>query len=171
MGIGGAHPRSAVPNRESDVITVTRETDASPRDVWDVISDGWSYAGWVVGASRIRAVEGHWPAKGSRIHHSVGAWPVLLGDESVVLESEPAALIRLSARARPVGEAWVEILLLPHGRGTRIEMREDVRRGPVTLVPAMVRQLGIAPRNRETLRRLALLAERNAHPDQTSTLQ
>ena len=157
--------------KESDVITVTRETEASPQDVWAVIGDGWSYAGWVVGASRIRAVEGDWPAKGSRIHHSVGAWPVLLGDESVVLESEPAALIRLAARARPLGEAWVEIALLAHGSGTRIEMREDVRSGPVRLVPAMVRQLGIAPRNRETLRRLALLAERNAHPDQTSTLQ
>lgn len=153
------------------MITVTRETEASPQDVWAVISDGWSYAGWVVGASRIRAVEGDWPAKGSRIHHSVGAWPVLLGDESVVLESEPAALIRLAARARPLGEAWVEIALLPHGSGTRIEMREDVQSGPVRLVPAMVRQLGITPRNRETLRRLALLAERNAHPDQTSTVE
>ena len=153
------------------MITVTRETEASPQDVWAVISDGWSYAGWVVGASRIRAVEGDWPAKGSRIHHSVGAWPVLLGDESVVLESEPAALIRLAARARPLGEAWVEIALLPHGGGTRIEMREDVQSGPVRLVPAMVRQLGITPRNRETLRRLALLAERNAHPDQTSTVE
>ena len=153
------------------MITVTRETEASPQDVWAVISDGWSYAGWVVGASRIRAVEGDWPAKGSRIHHSVGAWPVLLGDESVVLESEPAALIRLAARARPLGEAWIEIALLPHGSGTRIEMREDVQSGPVRLVPAMVRQLGITPRNRETLRRLALLAERNAHPDQTSTVE
>ncbi|WP_324188972.1 SRPBCC family protein [Nocardia farcinica] len=37
-----------------------------------VLSDGWLYAGWVVGASHIRDVDPDWPGVGSRIHHSVG---------------------------------------------------------------------------------------------------
>lgn len=152
------------------MIAVTRETPASPDAVWAVVADGWSYAGWVVGASRIRAVESSWPAAGSRIHHSVGAWPALLDDETLVLEVEPGIRLRLRARTRPLGEAWVEFTLEPLGTGTRIEMREDVASGPVRLAPKPVRQRAVAARNRETVRRLALLAERNEHPDATSTV-
>jgi hypothetical protein len=43
----------------------------------------------VVGASRIREVEPDWPAKGSRIHHSFGVWPLVIDDDTEVLRSEP----------------------------------------------------------------------------------
>ena len=141
------------------MITVTRHTSASPEDVWAVIADGWTYAAWVVGASRIRDVEPEWPAEGSRIHHSVGSWPLLLSDETVVTLVEPGRLIRLQARSRPFGEAFVEIEVQPEGGGSRIEMREDAVDGPLTWVPGPLRQLAIGPRNAETLQRLALLAE------------
>lgn len=149
---------------------MNRETPASPDAVWAVVAHGWSYAGWVVGASRIRAVERSWPAAGARIHHSVGAWPALLDDETFVLEVEPGARLRLRARTRPLGEAWVEVTVDPLGTGTRIGMREDVASGPVRLVPVPVRQRAVAARNHESLRRLALLAERNEHPDATFTV-
>ncbi|HEU5143943.1 MAG TPA: SRPBCC family protein [Dermatophilaceae bacterium] len=146
------------------MITVNRHTGASPADVWTVIADGWSYASWVVGASRIRAVSADWPLEGARIHHSVGAWPAVLDDETVVLHCEPGRLIRLRAKTNPIGEAFVELELTPEDGGTRIEMREDAESGPMTLVPQAARQLMIAPRNREATLRLALIAERRTSP-------
>jgi uncharacterized protein YndB with AHSA1/START domain len=147
------------------VITVSRSTSASPAAVWGVIADGWTYAAWVVGASRIRAVEGTWPGEGSRIHHSVGAWPVLLSDETVVVRSDPGHLLRLQARSRPLGEAFVEIAIEPEaGGGSRLEMREEATHGLARLIPQPVRQAAIAPRNAETLRRLALVAEARRTP-------
>ncbi|WP_254186274.1 SRPBCC family protein [Paenarthrobacter aromaticivorans] len=52
--------------------TVTQLFRSSAADVWNVIADGWLYSGWVVGASRIRAVDDQWPQVGSKLHHSVG---------------------------------------------------------------------------------------------------
>lgn len=146
------------------MITVERRTDAAPEAVWAVIADGWSYASWVVGASRIRAVSADWPDAGARIHHSVGAWPAVLDDETVVLDSAPGRMIRLRAKTNPLGEALVELELTPDGDGTRIEMREDATGGPLRLVPQAARQLLIVPRNREATMRLALIAERSTSP-------
>ncbi|MGI8717312.1 MAG: SRPBCC family protein [Lapillicoccus sp.] len=143
------------------MITVSRRTTAAPEDVWAVLADGWSYATWVVGASRIRAVDRSWPEAGARIHHSVGTWPLLLSDETVVADVVPGEMIRMHAKARPLGEAVVEIELRGEQGGTRIEMREDALHGPMTLAPKPLRQLAIRARNTETVLRLALLAERS----------
>ena len=67
------------------LITVERTLAAPPQDVWRVLADGWLYAGWVVGASAIRDVAPARPTNGSRIHHSVGVWPLLISDSSSVL--------------------------------------------------------------------------------------
>lgn len=139
---------------------VVRHTSASPAEVWRVLADGWSYPSWVVGAARMRAVDAGWPAPGTRLHHSVGMWPVVTNDDTEVLASETERLLRLRAKAWPLGEATVEIRLAPEGDGTRIEMREDAADGPATLMPQPARQPLIAARNTESLRRLALLAER-----------
>jgi hypothetical protein len=144
------------------VITVSRRSTAAPEAVWSIIADGWSYAAWVVGASRIRAVDPDWPARGSRIHHSVGAWPLLLSDETVVVDVDPGRWIRLEAKTRPFGEAIVELEVMPDDGGSRIEMREDALSGPMKALPEPLRQRALAPRNAETLRRLALLAEGRA---------
>ena len=58
----------------------------------------------------------------------------------------------------------MEISLHDEGDRTRIEMREDASQGLGRLVPHAVRQALIAPRNTETLTRLALLAERHTTP-------
>ena len=44
-------------DQNDGVITVTRDVDAPGQAVWDVLADGWSYATWVVGASRVRDVD------------------------------------------------------------------------------------------------------------------
>ncbi len=147
---------------EKNAIAVSREVDASPSDVWDVLSDGWLYPCWVVGASRMRDVDGNWPAKGSRLHHSVGNWPMLVDDESEVLAMEPRRSLRLRAHAWPAGAAEVLLEIEDRGAGSLVTIREDAVQGPGTLLPRPARQVAIAPRNREALRRLAYLAEGRA---------
>jgi uncharacterized protein YndB with AHSA1/START domain len=140
--------------------TNTRTMDATPDQVWQVLADGWLYPLWVVGASRMREVDDSWPATGSKLHHSVGSWPILVSDETEVLESVPGSLLRLRAAAWPSGEAGVTIRLQPVGGGTEVTIEEDAIAGPGRLVPSPVRHAGLKWRNVETLRRLAFVAER-----------
>lgn len=146
------------------MISVRRRTTATPQQVWSVLADGWSYPSWVVGASRMRAVDPGWPAVGSRLHHSVGTWPLLLNDETSVAECDPGRRIVLTAKARPFGNARVEIELTPDAVGTVVEMSEDASSGPAKFMPKPARQVAIGPRNIEALKRLLLLAERRSTP-------
>jgi uncharacterized protein YndB with AHSA1/START domain len=144
-------------------MSITKRVMATTPDrVWSVLSDGWLYPLWVVGASRIREVEDGWPAVGTRIHHSVGAWPLLIDDYTEVLLCEADRVLELRARAWPTGEASVRIRLTPLGDETEVTIEEDVSSGPATLVPKPVRTPPLHWRNVETLRRLAYLAERRA---------
>ncbi len=139
--------------------TNARIIAASTQDVWAVLADGWLYPLWVVGASRVRAVDASWPAVGSRIHHSFGVWPAVIDDHTEVLESQTGASLRLKARAWPAGEAAVVLSLVPTASGTRVTIEEDAVSGPGTLVPSPVRDATLSWRNAETLRRLALVVE------------
>ena len=146
-----------VPNPMS---TNTTTVQATSQQVWDVLADGWLYPLWVVGASRMREVDATWPARGSRLHHSVGAWPLLLDDTTEVLEVQPGSELRLRARAWPSGAAEVTITLRPRGAQTEVVLQEDAVSGPGALVPSLLRQPPLAWRNVEALRRLTFLAER-----------
>ena len=138
----------------------TRILDATPEQVWAVLSDGWLYPVWVVGASRMREVDDDWPRAGSKLHHSVGIWPLLIDDNTEVLEAEPGRSLRLRARGWPIGEAEVELRLNRLGAGTEVRIREKAVSGPGALVPPPLEGLTLKWRNTETLRRLAYLAER-----------
>lgn len=140
--------------------TRRRVLDATPQQVWNVLADGWLYPLFVVGASRMREVDAGWPAPGSKLHHSVGAWPLLLDDTTEVLECEPISYLKLRAKGWPAGEADVELRIEPRGAGAEVSITEDVVSGPGRLVPKPVRDPQISWRNVETLRRLAYLAER-----------
>lgn len=137
----------------------SRMIQASPEVVWEILADGWLYPLWIVGASRIRDVEATWPAEGSRIHHSVGSWPLLIDDNTEVVECKPGSLLRLRARAWPMGEAGVTLRISPSGTATEVQIEEDAVSGPGTLVPAPLRHAALKWRNVETLRRLAYIAE------------
>jgi uncharacterized protein YndB with AHSA1/START domain len=137
----------------------SRTIAATPEAVWKVLSDGWLYPLWVVGAARIRDVDEEWPAKGSRIHHSVGVWPLLINDHTEVLEVVPGRSIKLRARGWPVGEAEVHIKLSDVGAETEVTIEEDAVAGPGVLVPEPLKGLSLKWRNVETLRRLAFVAE------------
>ncbi len=156
--VADATPATQPPDRDNAV--VSRIIKAPPDAVWSVLADGWLYATWVVGASRIRDVDLSWPQVGSRIHHSVGLWPALLDDTTHVLNCREGAELLLKARAWPAGEAHVRITLTAErANHTTVRMAEDATGGPGRLVPRPIRQALIGPRNVETLRRLSLLAE------------
>ena len=135
---------------------VTQDVAASPREVFAVLADGWSYASWVVGAAHIRNVDAGWPARGRCIHHSIGPWPVQVRDTTEVLHVDPDRRLTLRARLWPAGEATVHFELAPEPAGCRVTMHETLTSGPLRWLPFTDRLL--APRNRETLRRLADIA-------------
>jgi hypothetical protein len=104
-------------------------------------------------------VDHSWPAVGSRIQHSVGFWPALINDESVVVDAVPKHRLSIQAKGWPLGEARVELRIDEAGAACDVSMVEDAVKGPGTLTPRFVRQPVIAVRNRESLLRLALIAE------------
>ena len=133
---------------------VTRHIDAPPAEVFATLADGWTYPLWVIGASHMRAVDPTFPAVGSRLHHSVGLWPLTIEDTTEVVEVEPDRRLVLHARAWPTGTARIELELLPAAGGTTVRMVETASSGPATLLPEAVQSLVLAPRNREALARL-----------------
>lgn len=143
---------------------VSRQVAAPASAVWAVLADGWTFSSWVVGTARIRAVDPGWPRPGSRMQHSFGTWPLLLNDQTHVEREEEGRLLELTARGWPAGEARVQIEIRPEGDGCTVLLAEDAVSGPGALIPPVVRQPLIAVRNRETLRRLAMLAEGKAGP-------
>ena len=140
----------------------TRVMDCTPQDVFDVLEDGWSYATWVVGAARIREVDEGWPKPGSRIHHSVGMWPLLLSDNTEVEHVDSPRELRLKVRAWPTGAGVVTMTCIPRGDKTEVVMEEQMVSGPASVLPKPMQDVLLHPRNVEALRRLAYLAERRA---------
>lgn len=152
------------------MIEVSRRVDASPDDVFAVVGDGWTFASWVVGAAHIRAVDPAWPAVGSRLHHSIGPWPVSIQDVTTVTAVRPGSHIELAARMWPIGAARVRLLLTPvPGGGTEMTLAEEATQGPVRLAPTAVQGLLLRPRNEESLRRLADLAIGRRRPTEVPT--
>jgi uncharacterized protein YndB with AHSA1/START domain len=133
---------------------VTRLVNAEPAEVFATLADGWTYPLWVVGASHMRAVDPEYPAVGSRLHHSVGLWPLLIEDTTEVVEVEPDRRLVLHARAWPTGTARIQLELLPAPGGTMVRMAEAATSGPAALLPGVMQSLMLAPRNREALARL-----------------
>ena len=151
----------ADPEEVDSSLTVKRDTKATRKQVWDVIADGWTYSQWVVGNSRMRAVDPEWPNPGSTIEHSIGVWPMVLDDKTVVEECVPLERLVLLAKGRPFGKARITLRLSDiEGGGCRIEMSEVPVGAPLGWVPKRVALAAAAPRNRECTWRLAALAER-----------
>ncbi|HVL84381.1 MAG TPA: SRPBCC family protein [Pseudonocardia sp.] len=145
---------------------VRRTIPASPEAVWAVLADAWNYPAWVVGASRARAVSADWPEVGSVLHHSVGVWPLVLDDRTTVTRCEKHRRLVLRGGAWPFGEADIDFALYPLPDGScEVVLTEDAAKGPARLLPGAVRNLLIAPRNVEVLRRLGYLASRRATAD------
>jgi hypothetical protein len=145
---------------------VRRETSASRQQVWAVIADGWTYSQWVVGNSRMRAVDPNWPQPGSTLHHSIGVWPAVINDSTVVESCTPEEELVLIANGRPFGKARITLRLHDlDGGGCVIEMAEVPVSPPLSWLPRSAALAAVFPRNRETTWRLAAMAERRTSED------
>lgn len=134
----------------------------APEDVFEVLRDGWMYATWVVGASRMRAVDADWPQPNSALHHSFGLWPALIDDTTVALHWAPPRSMVLRARGWPIGEARVTIQVTADDHGSTVRIDEVLTAGPARLVPRPLMDAAVRWRNAETLRRLGYIAEGRA---------
>ncbi|MFS8095808.1 SRPBCC family protein [Lentzea alba] len=142
---------------------VSLNVEAPIEAVWTVLADGWSYAGWVVGATHIRDVDAGWPKCGTRIHHSVGPWPLVIQDTTEVVRCEPSRLLELDARLWPVGAARITLTLTARSADlTEVRMAERVVRGPTSLLPKFLQDALLIPRNKESLQRLDSIARGRA---------
>lgn len=144
--------------------TVTARIEAGPAEVFAVLADGWVYSGWVVGASHMRAVEAAWPAAGSRLHHSSGAWPLIVDDETLVEAVDPGRQLVLLAKGGALGQARVDLTLEADGGGTRVTMVETPVSGPGHWLHNPVADDLLRRRNTESLSRLRMLVERPTIP-------
>jgi len=139
--------------------TNVRRMTCTPDAVFRVLENGWYYPAWVVGASRMRMVEGRWPDPGARLHHSVGVWPFLIDDTTSVREWDPPVRAVMRARGWPIGEADVIFRVRPTSDGCIVRIDEEAVKGPGALVPRFIADPVLYWRNAETLKRLAFLAE------------
>jgi hypothetical protein len=110
----------------------------------------------------MRDVDDAWPAEGSKLQHSFGVWPALINDETTVLEFDPPRRIVMQPSGWPIGEALVTLEVRPHHRGCLVRITEKAVKGPGALIPAPLLDIPLFLRNRETLRRLAYIAEGKA---------
>jgi len=78
----------------------------------------------------------------------------------VVLESDPPRHLLMEARIRPFVVAEVEYFVEPQAGGCKVTLIERVTGGLARLAVGPGRDLALKLRNREMLRRLRRLAER-----------
>lgn len=96
--------------------------DAPPERCFEVLAEPRSYAYWVVGSRKVRKVDHDWPEPGSRFHHTV-----VLGvkDHTEVEEVERNRRLRLRAKFRPLGTAFVTVTMSPEAEGSRLRLEEE----------------------------------------------
>jgi uncharacterized protein YndB with AHSA1/START domain len=138
----------------------TAVLNVPPEAVWSVLSKPPAYGEWVVGSREVVRWDRHWPQRGARLQHRTGLPGLTLSDHTEVLDSEPGRRLLLRANARPMGAANIELTVTEHPDGTEVTMIEDPAIPfPLLLFPAPLHLL-LRLRNREALRRLGALAER-----------
>jgi hypothetical protein len=152
-------------SKGASIPTVQLSMAGDPDRVWQILSDGWLYPVWVVGATHMRDVDETWPQVGARLHHQVGAWPFALSDTTEVIESEPPRLLRLLGRAWPAGEVHIDLTIEPHSDGALVTMAEAPVRGPARVLDNPLQRKLLMARNRESLTRLAAIVENRRVPE------
>jgi hypothetical protein len=138
-----------------------RRLQCAPERVFEVLADGWVFPSWVVGASRMRYVDDAWPSPGTQLHHSFGVWPVLLDDETTMLEWDPPRHAVMQPKGWPIGEALVTIDVKPRRDGcvVRIMEKAAARHSPLCAQRGnaqAARIFGRGPREKQRLRGVGL---------------
>ncbi|WP_043476545.1 SRPBCC family protein [Kitasatospora sp. MBT66] len=134
--------------------------ECPPREVWDVLASGDSYAEWVVGTRDIEHVDPAWPAVGAALRYRAGLGPLALRDSCVVRICEPGTRLELEARADPFGAARIAFVLVPWGDNTLVLLDEHPLVGPGARLQGPPSELVLHLRNRRLLGNLARVAVR-----------
>lgn len=135
---------------------VETHVDAPPERCFEVLSDPRSYAYWVVGSREIRDADPDWPAKGSKFHHTFEGG---VRDHTVVEEVEPNRRLRLRAKARPFGTAFVTVTMRPENGGSAVTLEEAPADRVTRLLFNPVADRFLHTRNEDSIARLKELAE------------
>jgi uncharacterized protein YndB with AHSA1/START domain len=133
-----------------------------PKAVWDALADPGGYGYWVPGSKVIRDADPHWPAPGSRFHHTIGLGPIKVSDQTVSLAARPPGLLRMRAKGRPLGTATITLEMKPRDGGTVVRISERLDGAFMLLNLNPVLHLITKGRNAESLMRLEELALRRA---------
>jgi uncharacterized protein YndB with AHSA1/START domain len=133
-----------------------------PEAVWDALADPGGYGYWVPGSKVIRDADPHWPAPGSRFHHTIGLGPIRVSDHTVSLAARRPGLLRMRAKGRPLGTATITLEMKPRDGGTVVRISERLDGAFMLLNLNPVLHLITKGRNAESLMRLEELALRRA---------
>ena len=147
-----------------------RKLHSTPEQVFATLADPWVYPTWVVGASRLRAADGDYPAAGCKLHHSIGVWPLVLNDETEVEEWDPPRRMVLQAKTRPFGVERVIIEVRPSGSGSLVRMEEHTISGIADRIPRAIADPILHIRNAESLRRLGYVAAGRAQQEEKASV-
>ncbi len=137
----------------------TRETVATPAQVWSVLCDGYRYADWVHGTKEIRSVEDGWPRQGTSLHFTAGVGPLTFKDRTTSLTCRPGTFLELEAHAWPSGTARVAILIEKSDTGSRVTLEEYPLRGPARWLHNPLSAFGFRMRVKLMIDDLLALAE------------
>ena len=133
---------------------VTTVLPVSREEAFRVLEDPRSFERLVGGARKIRRFDTCWPDDGTVIHHTVGIPPFLIRDTTKVTGIVRPELLRLEARAWPIGAFTVEFEFADDPSGCLMKVREKptsgfvARPGLKTVVGA-----GVILRNLDLCRR------------------
>lgn len=131
-----------------------------PEEVFAVAADGWRFADWVVGAVKVRDVDGTWPEPGSQFHHEVGIGPLRLRDSTELEAIDPPHRIVLKIKVRPGGMGRVTITVEPRdGGGSEVLIEEVPTDGPLRLLDSWPLRRLTMVRNLESLKRLRRIVD------------
>jgi uncharacterized protein YndB with AHSA1/START domain len=133
---------------------------AAPEDIFNVLSNADAYEHWVVGCQEVRDHDAAFPEPGSSFEHRLGIGPLRIQDITTVVDCVPPRRLVLRTKAWPLGETVVEMRLTPARGGTTVEMRQQPAAGPIAGLDNPLQQFFTSLRDRECLRRLRRLAER-----------
>ena len=141
-----------------DAVVVAGEVEAPVDAVAAVLADPRVYDRMVSGIRQIRWFDAHWPATGSRFHHTAGYGPVAIRGRTEVMAGELPDRLELAVGLGRAGALRVEFRLRPSAHGTRVEILEEPRSGVIERwwlrsVDGLIRR-----RNAEVVRRLGALA-------------
>lgn len=132
---------------------------ASPRKVFELLSDPRTYGYWVVGSREIRGADDNWPEPDTAFDHTVGVPPFIIKDDTRVVSALAPVMLELQANGGPLGSARITFQLQPEGNGTRVTMIEDPQERWRAIALGLPGHFLIRARNAESLRRLKQLGE------------